>query len=121
MAGAIAGACPGYLVDHVAPLAKGGEAAQLGQLFKVQIHRAVAFGRVFPTDPYLVPRTRVVHLKLASQLHTSGLTHCNETIDPVPVIVPPTWNKTDYNQALGHVWRRAARELSDAENIIVIG
>ena len=38
-----------------------------------------------------------------------------------PVIVPPTWNKTDYNQTLVNVWRRAAEELSEAENIFVIG
>ena len=38
-----------------------------------------------------------------------------------PVIVPPTWNKGDYHRELATVWNRAAYELSDAENIIVIG
>ncbi len=38
-----------------------------------------------------------------------------------PIIVPPTWNKTEYHGALSNVWHRAAKELSDAQNIIVIG
>jgi hypothetical protein len=59
-----------------------------------------------------------VHLK-TSELSRSR--HCGEPIEAMPVIVPPTWNKTDYNRSLAPVWRRAARELSDAENIIVIG
>lgn len=37
-----------------------------------------------------------------------------------PLLVPPTWNKTAYPQ-LASVWKRAARELSLAENIVVIG
>jgi len=38
-----------------------------------------------------------------------------------PVIVPPTWNKSDYHSAIANVWRAAARELSTAEHIYVIG
>lgn len=38
-----------------------------------------------------------------------------------PVIVPPTWNKADSHRSLSRVWSRAALELSQAENIIVIG
>jgi NAD-dependent SIR2 family protein deacetylase len=37
-----------------------------------------------------------------------------------PIIVPPTWNKAEYQQ-VANVWKHAARHLSDAENIIVIG
>jgi hypothetical protein len=39
----------------------------------------------------------------------------------VPVLVPPTWNKADSHRALEKVWSLAAHELSEAENIIVIG
>ncbi|MCX7013803.1 MAG: hypothetical protein NTW86_14835, partial [Candidatus Sumerlaeota bacterium] len=43
------------------------------------------------------------------------------SIDPDPVIVPPTWNKTGYHQHLASVWRRAAKELTDAQNVFIIG
>ena len=38
-----------------------------------------------------------------------------------PVLVPPTWNKTDYHRELGSVWSRAAKELSEADSIFVMG
>jgi len=38
-----------------------------------------------------------------------------------PVVVPPTWNKTDGHNALKAVWSQAAIELGQAENIICIG
>jgi hypothetical protein len=43
------------------------------------------------------------------------------TIEQEPVIVPPSWNKTDYHQALSDVWARAAKHLSEAQYIFVIG
>jgi hypothetical protein len=38
-----------------------------------------------------------------------------------PVIVPPTWNKIEYHQAISQVWARAAKELGEAEYIFIIG
>jgi hypothetical protein len=38
-----------------------------------------------------------------------------------PVIVPPTWAKTAFYRDVQDVWRRAAKELKDAENIYVLG
>lgn len=38
-----------------------------------------------------------------------------------PVLVPPTWNKADSHRSLEKVWSRAAKELSEAENIFVMG
>jgi hypothetical protein len=35
--------------------------------------------------------------------------------------VPPTWNKTQYQTQIANVWRRAALELGQANNIITIG
>lgn len=63
----------------------------------------------------------VVCLDLASKLSDSGLTHCGQSVSHDPVIVPPTWNKTEHHQGLSKVWQRAALELSDAENIFVSG
>ena len=64
---------------------------------------------------------KFTYLDLASRLKSSGLEHCGENVKPFPVIVPPTWNKTEYHQGLSQVWSRAALELSDAENIFVSG
>lgn len=61
-----------------------------------------------------------VYLDLGSQL-PSDLVHCDRYVKPEPVIVPPTWNKTEYHRGLSTVWSRAASELSDAENIFVSG
>ncbi|MEW6529573.1 MAG: hypothetical protein AB1473_01980 [Thermodesulfobacteriota bacterium] len=44
-----------------------------------------------------------------------------DDIIPEPIIVPPTWNKTDYHEGLRKVWRRAASELQEAQSIFVIG
>jgi hypothetical protein len=38
-----------------------------------------------------------------------------------PVLVPPTWNKADSHRSLEAVWSQAAYELSEAENIFVMG
>ena len=45
----------------------------------------------------------------------------SEQVDPTPVIVPPTWNKTAYQAAIANVWSRAAAELSNAEQVFVSG
>ena len=40
---------------------------------------------------------------------------------PDPIIVPPTRSKLQHHRQLAGVWREAARHLSEAENIVVIG
>jgi len=62
-----------------------------------------------------------VNLNIGSNLSSVGLEHCGQTINSEPVIVPPTWNKAEYNKGLQSVWRRAAVELANAENIFVSG
>ncbi|HWR14945.1 MAG TPA: hypothetical protein VN577_08955 [Terriglobales bacterium] len=49
------------------------------------------------------------------------LQHCETPIQSRPVIAPPTWNKGKYHLELETVWQRAARHLSEAENIFIIG
>lgn len=61
------------------------------------------------------------HVRLEIASHLENFSHCGGTVSGYPVIVPPTWNKTQYHSEIAGVWRRAARELSDAENIFVIG
>lgn len=45
----------------------------------------------------------------------------DKAVEPVPVIIPPTWNKTTYYQAIAPAWKRAARELATAEYVFVSG
>lgn len=48
--------------------------------------------------------------------------HCEgQPLQGPPILIPPTWNKTAYHPALMNVWNKAAIELSEAENIYVIG
>ncbi len=88
-------------------------------------------GTLHPTevDPYR--RAHLIHLldspsELKLQLGTNiaGKIHlkCGAALDPIPFLVPPTWNKSSTTSAgLQEVWRRAAKELGSAENIVVIG
>lgn len=65
------------------------------------------------------PNAKFVYYDLGSNLR--NVNHCDTLLKGPPVLIPPTWNKTGYHQQLGNVWKRAALELSDAENIFVIG
>jgi NAD-dependent SIR2 family protein deacetylase len=61
-----------------------------------------------------------VHLNMGKSLHE--FQHCGKPAGAMePIVVPPTWNKTEYHGQLESVWLNAARELSDAENIFVCG
>jgi hypothetical protein len=62
-----------------------------------------------------------IPLQLCQRLATEHPMLGPEDYDPQPVLIPPTWNKTAYQGNLANVWRRAARELSDAEEIYVSG
>lgn len=58
-------------------------------------------------------------LKLTDQL--PAYHQCPSYREPDPTIIPPTWNKTEHSNILAEVWRGAAQELFDADNIIVMG
>lgn len=42
-------------------------------------------------------------------------------VNQEPVIVPPSWNKSDYHEALSDIWAAAADHLSEADSIYIIG
>ncbi len=44
-----------------------------------------------------------------------------KSFEGLPVIVPPTWNKTEYHGTITTVWEAAARHLGEARNIYVMG
>ena len=69
--------------------------------------------------PFGDDEDRTVVLDIADRFQ--ALKHgCGEVVAPVPVVVPPTWNKTD-NRLIQTVWRHAARELSEARYIVFAG
>lgn len=62
---------------------------------------------------------KAVYFNLGSRL--SSRKHCDEPLKGPPVLVPPTWNKTEYHDQLSSIWKRAAEELASAENVFIIG
>jgi NAD-dependent SIR2 family protein deacetylase len=71
-------------------------------------------------DSRTKPRNR--HFKMSEKLSLLSHPVCNQSaVSPTPIIVPPTWNKNEYNGELSNVWREASKELSDAVNIFIIG
>jgi NAD-dependent SIR2 family protein deacetylase len=53
--------------------------------------------------------------------HLDQKEHCGLPLLPDAAIVPPTWNKGRYHVELANVWHRAAKHLSDAEELFIIG
>lgn len=60
-------------------------------------------------------------IPIGSQLKEYFSKHTDIEVEPEPVIVPPTWNKSDYHQALSTIWSKAAQNLSEAHTILICG
>lgn len=45
---------------------------------------------------------------------------CGNKFNDLPLIVPPTWNKTG-NYNIENIWHQAVKEMSDATNFFIIG
>jgi hypothetical protein len=67
----------------------------------------------------LLSRPKTVRLSIRK--HFDRHVHCGKPVEADPLIVPPTWNKTQYHQEIADVWKAAAEELSTAEDVIVCG
>jgi len=63
------------------------------------------------------------HLPFGKHLREFYSRHASPTQEVLeePVIVPPSWNKADYHQALSDIWAKAADHLSEAEYIFIAG
>jgi hypothetical protein len=59
--------------------------------------------------------------KLEVSLRVPQFGHCGPPLIVEPTIVPPTWNKGTHYAQLKRVWRLAAKHLSEAEYIFIIG
>lgn len=62
-----------------------------------------------------------VYFSMSEHLSDLNKTHEHDKIIDEPIIVPPTWNKSEYNGSLTNVWNQAAKDLSEARNIYVFG
>jgi hypothetical protein len=108
-----------------------------GRIKLLKLHGSLNWGRVKDTDDIryfdqieAVARNRVIsvtpnqamtNLLVGTDLPTLMSDRWKIDVEPAPVIVPPGFYKAEYHEALKEVWRAAAEELSDAEDIIVIG
>lgn len=57
-----------------------------------------------------------ISLELEGMKHTCGANFLSE-----PILIPPTFSKSEHHHSLTSVWQQAARELTDAEDIFVLG
>jgi len=64
-----------------------------------------------------------VEINLPKKFSKEKIIFKEQELLPIPIIIPPTWNKLEfsYNFEIAKVWQKAAEELSNAENIFVIG
>ncbi|TNF03459.1 MAG: hypothetical protein EP323_07595 [Gammaproteobacteria bacterium] len=60
-------------------------------------------------------------IPIGSQLREYYSKHTDIDVELEPVIVPPTWNKSDYHHALSTIWGKAAHNLSEAHTIFICG
>jgi hypothetical protein len=60
-------------------------------------------------------------IPVGSQLQEYFTQHTDIEVEAEPVIVPPTWNKSDYHQALSTIWGKAAENLGEAHTIFICG
>jgi hypothetical protein len=107
------------------------EPAPNAALDLLKLHGSLNWGRcsrcktIVPLDiPRCVEETPIqdpekVNIEVSQRLGL--LQHCGFPLPLEPVIVPPTWNKGMYHAQLGHVWKKAAAHLSEAEYIFIIG
>lgn len=64
-----------------------------------------------------------VEINLPKKFSKEKIIFKEKELLPIPIILPPTWNKLEfsYNFEIAKVWQKAAEELSNAENIFVVG
>ena len=69
-----------------------------------------------------VPDTKIVKLK-ASRWTTGdhNCTTCGKITQREPLIIPPTWSKQVANSPIVPVWKRAVREVTEANQLVIIG
>ena len=87
--------------------------------------RCASCGNIVPTDVNQLAKTVRIRssdsVRLEASQRVAELVHCGSALGTGPVIVPPTWNKGMYHSQIDQVWKKAARHLSEAEYVFIIG
>lgn len=87
----------------------------------VAAYRMDNYFRRYQFDPWRA--TQWFRFAMTGPLQNDTFEHCNGNLkDPrVPMLVPPTWNKGEHHQRIASVWAHAARHLSEARKVAIIG
>jgi NAD-dependent SIR2 family protein deacetylase len=103
------------------------------QIPLLKLHGSVSWGACQKCKATIVPfdmkrvsaspfsSTNELIIPIIDYLAQTECPTCNQLLVGPPVLVPPTWNKIEYQSHINNVWRKAAKELEQADNIITIG
>jgi hypothetical protein len=114
---------PSYFVEGPSP------APALVPLLK--LHGSLNWSLCSCGKPFVVkwerffPGRRLIHSKSCTMPVTPCLPgeghSCGKANTGEPAIIPPSWNKTQYQNRIAPVWRQAVKELVEAEVVVVAG
>ncbi len=76
---------------------------------------------MYKPNTFFTERRKGDYCLIRPSKHFAQQVHCNEPIELDAMIIPPTWNKTQYNSSIGQVWVNAAKCMSEADNIFIVG
>ncbi|MBN2396469.1 MAG: hypothetical protein JXC36_08435 [Candidatus Atribacteria bacterium] len=119
---------PDYGLDDIAI-----QENKVNKALYLKLHGSLNFGRcikescarIIPYREFLItkhtPGNNYSTLPIIEKLGNQKCPFCKEPQSEDPVIIPPTWNKTAYHNQIDKVWRRAAKEMADTEQIIIMG
>ncbi len=74
-----------------------------------------------PTHPKSIVSVRTEHPIVVTKAAGKANHGCGKASSGEPMIIPPSWNKTQYHRDIVRVWRAAAKEFLDAEQIVIAG
>ena len=94
-------------------------ATELGTPNKIRPLHLASYLKYYHVPGY--GRGVATSVPIGSQLQEYFQRYESVEVESEPVIVPPSWNKADYHNALSDVWAAAADHLSTAEHIFIIG
>jgi hypothetical protein len=113
------------------PYSYGLEQHPINTIDLLKLHGSLNWGRcskckvILPLELKLwvqsLPIKHPGSMKIEASQRLGQIEHCGSSLALEPVVVPPTWNKGIYHSQIGQVWRKAARHLSEAEYIFIIG
>jgi hypothetical protein len=115
----------GSPIPTAVPLLKLHGSLNWARCTKCETLRAISMRQIFESQP--APRSASTSPRILRHLRIKPLIdrlppHCPDApVLGVPALVPPSWNKTQYHGAFRRIWARAAKELSEAEQIVIIG